>query len=129
LNVLNGLNDFNGLPPCSYQLSCYFLRAFLASSPFAPAEPLTSDLFSFLASSLYSFLAFQLYRLLASWLFSLLASYFLLEAAGGIEPPKKVLQTLALATWLRRHERLGLESLEARKLGCQKTPKEGGEDA
>jgi hypothetical protein len=25
-----------------------------------------------------------------------------LEAAGGIEPPKKVLQTFALATWLRR---------------------------
>ena len=34
-----------------------------------------------------------------------------LEAASGIEPPKKVLQTFALATWLRRHKIDWLESL------------------
>ena len=39
-----------------------------------------------------------------------------MEAASGIEPLKRVLQTLALATWLRRRKRRGLESREAIKL-------------
>ena len=45
-----------------------------------------------------------------------------LEAASGIEPLKRVLQTLALATWLRRREEHELEGLEAIKLeGCKAT--------
>jgi hypothetical protein len=39
-----------------------------------------------------------------------------LEAASGIEPLKRVLQTLALTTWLRRHKRHGLEGQEAGEL-------------